>query len=147
MAVVGHYPPIPLDFMLAASVTVHAANGLPGLPGSFQYKGSDWPALEQKEMIMATNSKQSKPVSDRIADKPVYAGPALKAKKTKKAHQCTLQRRKGGASLATLQKELGWQPHTVRAAISGVRKAGETVECLPRKTGPTYRIVKEADAL
>jgi len=90
---------------------------------------------------------KSKPIADRFADKPVYAGPEHKAKKTKKAHLYMLLRRKGGASITTLQKELGWQPHTVRAAISGVRKAGAIVECLPGKAGPTYRIVKEADAL
>ncbi len=51
-----------------------------------------------------------------------------KAKKTKKDRLCTLMRRKSGASIATLQRELGWQQHTVRAAISGVRKTGETVK-------------------
>ena len=64
------------------------------------------------------------------------------AHKTKKARLMALLRRKGGASLASLQNELGWQPHTVRAAISGVRKAGETVECAKGKSGPIYSIVK-----
>ena len=65
-----------------------------------------------------------------------------RAQKTKKARLVALLRRKGGASLASLQNELGWQPHTVGAAISGVRKAGETVECAKGKSGPVYRIVK-----
>lgn len=70
---------------------------------------------------MTTKSIQSKPIADRIAEKPGHVGSALKVKKTKKAHLFTLLRRKGGASITTLQKEFGWQPHTVRAAISGVR--------------------------
>ena len=32
--------------------------------------------------------------------------------------------RRNGATLAQVQKELGWQPHTVRAAISRLRSSG-----------------------
>ncbi|MEM6408881.1 MAG: DUF3489 domain-containing protein, partial [Pseudomonadota bacterium] len=32
--------------------------------------------------------------------------------------------RKSGASIAQIQKAFGWQPHTVRAAISTLRKSG-----------------------
>lgn len=35
--------------------------------------------------------------------------------------------RKSGASLTELQKVTGWQPHSVRAAITGLRKKGLTV--------------------
>ncbi|WP_299851180.1 DUF3489 domain-containing protein [uncultured Roseovarius sp.] len=60
---------------------------------------------------------------------------------TKKQRLQALLRRKGGASLDALQKEFGWQPHTVRAAVSGVRKAGNTVVCVTGKSGSVYRIV------
>lgn len=95
---------------------------------------------------MATNSKQSEPTVDTTGRNAAKGASARKERKTKKDRLCTLLRRKGGVSIYTLQKELGWQSHTVRAAISGVRKTGETVECLPGKVGPTYRIVKEAAA-
>ncbi len=55
-----------------------------------------------------------------------------------------LLKRKSGASIAELQKKVGWRPHTARATISGLRKAGEIIE---RQTGPggsIYRIVKVA---
>ncbi len=34
-----------------------------------------------------------------------------------------------GAKINQLTKSLGWQPHTVRAAISRLRKSGSTIEC------------------
>ena len=58
----------------------------------------------------------------------------------------TVQRqlkRKSGATLASLQKATGWQPHSVRAALSTLRKAGYTIDKLPPKTGGgavTYHI-------
>lgn len=36
--------------------------------------------------------------------------------------------RRHGATVAQLQKQLGWQPHTVRAAISRLRSSGLSVE-------------------
>lgn len=51
--------------------------------------------------------------------------------------------RKIGADLDALCSATGWQPHSVRAALSGLRKAGFTVERMAPKSedGPTlYRI-------
>lgn len=118
-------------------MTVRAANGLPDLPGSAQYKGSDRRALELRGKFMATNSNKQTPAHARGLEKP---------RKTKRDRLCALLCRKGGVSIGVLQKELDWQPHTVRAAISGLRKAGEIVEFSPGKTGATYRIVKETAA-
>ena len=36
--------------------------------------------------------------------------------------------RKQGATVAQIQKQLGWQPHTVRAAISRLRSSGFSIE-------------------
>ena len=46
-----------------------------------------------------------------------------------------------GASLTQLEQEFGWQPHTVRAAISGLRKAGLEVQRETVDTASVYRIV------
>jgi len=47
-----------------------------------------------------------------------------------------------GVDVATLSTELGWQPHSTRAALTGLRKHGYTLERLP--SGPDqparYRI-------
>lgn len=44
--------------------------------------------------------------------------------------QSTL-RRPTGTSLDTICKATGWQPHSVRAALSGLRKAGHAIERSP----------------
>ena len=50
---------------------------------------------------------------------------------------------KRGASNAELAELTGWQPHTVRAAVSRLRKRGHTIERTPAKTGGSrYRLVK-----
>lgn len=55
-------------------------------------------------------------------------------------------RRASGATTPQLCKALGWRPHSVRAAISGLRKTGLRIE---RETaaaaggGARYRIVAD----
>lgn len=62
---------------------------------------------------------------------------------TKRTILCRLLSRKSGADLAALQSATGWQPHSVRAALSGLRKAGYTIDrSEPAKPGDPaiYRI-------
>jgi len=62
---------------------------------------------------------------------------------TKTAILRRLLSRKAGADLATLQAATGWQPHSVRAFLSGLRKAGYTLDrAEPARPGgtATYRI-------
>ena len=66
-----------------------------------------------------------------------------KPRETKAATVRRLLARKSGADLAALQDATGWQPHSVRAALSGLRKAGYTVDRAPAKTeggSAVYRI-------
>ena len=44
--------------------------------------------------------------------------------KAKKAQLIQLLARKTGADVATISNKLGWQSHTTRAALTGLRKAG-----------------------
>ncbi len=47
-----------------------------------------------------------------------------------------LRSRKAGTDLAALQSATGWQPHSVRAALSGLRKAGYRIDrAEPTKPG------------
>ena len=46
---------------------------------------------------------------------------------TKKDHLIKLLGSKTGADIKTLSDKLGWQQHTTRAAMSGLRKAGYVV--------------------
>jgi len=47
--------------------------------------------------------------------------------KTKKQTLIQLLNRKSGADVATISDKLGWQTHTTRAALTGLRKAGYEV--------------------
>lgn len=59
--------------------------------------------------------------------------------KTKKEQFADLLRAKAGADVKALSDALGWQPHTVRAALTGLRKAGVTVEKMPAREGELTR--------
>jgi len=64
-------------------------------------------------------------------------------RETKAAVLRRLLARKAGTDLTTLQLATGWQPHSVRAGLSGLRKAGYAIDrteaAKPGGTA-TYRI-------
>ena len=70
-----------------------------------------------------------------------------RTKTTKKDRLVRLLSAKAGADAASLSARLGWQAHTTRAAITGLRKAG--YEIAAEKTGPgkatRYRIVGQPE--
>ena len=49
-------------------------------------------------------------------------------RETKTATLRKLLSRRSGADLAALQSATGWQAHSVRAALSGLRKAGYIID-------------------
>ena len=51
----------------------------------------------------------------------------MPAKPTKTATILKLLRRPKGASVAELQKAVGWKDHSIRAALTGLRKKGHDV--------------------
>jgi predicted transcriptional regulator len=53
--------------------------------------------------------------------------PAQTSRVTKKNQLIKLLGTKSGADIKTLSEKLGWQQHTTRAAMSGLRKAGYEV--------------------
>jgi predicted transcriptional regulator len=53
--------------------------------------------------------------------------PATGSRTTKKNQLIRLLGTKSGADIQTLSEKLGWQQHTTRAAMSGLRKAGYEV--------------------
>jgi hypothetical protein len=54
-----------------------------------------------------------------------------------------LVRRKSGASLKNMQDATSWQPHSVRAALTGLRKKGHLIERAQDGKGVTvYRIAE-----
>ena len=74
------------------------------------------------------------------------ASAGAKKTPTKKGELIRLLKAKAGADVAVLGERLGWQPHTVRAAITGLRKAGHVVVATRPASGGAlcYRIVPGA---
>ena len=69
----------------------------------------------------------------------------MSTKPTKTAAILKLLRRPNGASIAQLRKATGWQPHSVRAALTGLRKKGHEVARAKDAKGVTvYTVAKEA---
>lgn len=63
-----------------------------------------------------------------------------KTKHSKKARLEAMLSRPRGATQNQLEKALGWQPHSVRAAISRLRKGGADVLLDRSGRTPIYRI-------
>jgi hypothetical protein len=64
---------------------------------------------------------------------------AAPAKATKKARLIALLSRKSGADVPSLSTTLGWLPHTTRAALSGLRKAGYEITSIKAGNGKPMR--------
>lgn len=62
---------------------------------------------------------------------------STKAPQSKKAVLRTLVERKHGATLQAMMDATGWQAHSVRAGLTGLRKAGVTLERRANRKGQT----------
>lgn len=93
---------------------------------------------------MAKQKKKAKAKKSKKVTKRSASPTALKSasNNSKAAIVIELLERSGGLSIAELVKKTGWQPHTGRAMISGLRKVGHKIETSSGKDGKTaYRIV------
>jgi hypothetical protein len=77
--------------------------------------------------------------------KPQAAGTSAASREpragSKQAQVISLMQRKNGASLDDMVEATGWLPHTTRAALTGLRKKGYTIEKAKSPKGKTaYRI-------
>jgi predicted ArsR family transcriptional regulator len=66
---------------------------------------------------------------------------------TKRAQIIGLLQRRRGASLVELTEATGWQAHSIRAALTGLRKQNVRVDrSRDKQGGSVYRIVTEASS-
>ena len=65
-------------------------------------------------------------------------------RETKNDKVIALLKRKQGATLDEMVKLTGWLPHTTRAAMTGLKKKGHTIERDKRGEVSCYRITKSA---
>jgi hypothetical protein len=78
---------------------------------------------------------------------PHTTGKPTSRRTAKKARLVRLLKAKTGCEISKLSRELGWQPHSIRAALTGLRKAGYGIERLPpgKNGGSRYRITCEPE--
>ncbi len=76
--------------------------------------------------------------------KSTIANPIPQPKQTKIAKVIGLLQRKQGATLDEIVKATSWQPHSTRAALTGLRKKGHLIERTKRGDATCYRITKAA---
>ena len=91
------------------------------------------------ETARARSRRRSSPTSGTPMRE---AGARTKAKRETKRDLCLkLMARRGGASVAELQQATGWQAHSVRAALTGLRKQGIALSRSKNEAGTTrYRV-------
>jgi hypothetical protein len=83
--------------------------------------------------------------ANAAASKPRGAGTAPQ---TKKQQLIRMLSAKAGAEITSQSAKLGWLPHTTRAALSGLKKAGHVIAVEKGAEGKSsrYRIVTAAEA-
>ncbi len=84
-----------------------------------------------------TTAATSTPAGGR---RQTFARSTKRGPKTKKEQILALLRRKRGASMRDLTTGTGWQAHSVRAALKGLRKRGAIIERHSEASGSRYRI-------
>lgn len=70
--------------------------------------------------------------------------PSSKPRGTKIGQVIALLERETGARLNEMTKATGWQPHTTRAALTGLRKKGHTIERGTIDGATRYRLTRSA---
>lgn len=71
------------------------------------------------------------------------AAAAPEPRVTKSATVLSLLQRDDGATLADLIEATGWLPHTTRAALTGLRKKGHTIERGSRDGVSFYKVAAQ----
>src|SRR5438270_7470649 len=112
------------------------------------------PAKPTARRTLESARKTAKPTRSRkhtaVATKPVAAkasAPVVPAGRSKKAAILALLQQPDGAAIGDLTAATGWQVHSVRAALTGLRKEGKELVRAKDAAGMThYRIAAEASA-
>ena len=85
-------------------------------------------------------SKSTNTVGVQLTDNVIPLNPGRAPNKTDQL--IDLLRRDGGASIEEISEAFGWLPHSSRAKLTGLRKAGHTVERGKQGSVTTYRLVQ-----
>ncbi len=115
--------------------------GLRSIDGGPDGKPDQKPAVKKRQLKKRRGRAEKKAVISKPKSK--KSSPTVR-QGTKQALLIDLLKRKKGATIDEAVEAMGWQPHSVRGAISGAlkKKLGLTVESqVTKDRGRTYRIV------
>ncbi len=88
--------------------------------------------------------RNTAPLTDAKAGSQIETAVATVSPNSKIARIIALMQRKDGATLPEMIEVTGWQPHTTRAALTGLRKKGHPIAKESRDNATYYRIAAEA---
>lgn len=87
---------------------------------------------------MARKPKAAGPLEEQVA---ITTGTvAQSAPLTRKSRLIALLTQDGGCSISMISDVFTWKPHTTRAAIAGLRRAGHSIETITTELGTGYRM-------
>jgi hypothetical protein len=101
----------------------------PALPGLAPVGGAGSAGAIAPEVKMTKASKRDTAQSTSTATtRKKSKAPKAKPRETKRAQLIGMLKAPKGADIAQISQKLGWQRHTTRAALTGLRKAGFTID-------------------
>lgn len=96
----------------------------------------------------ASADTQAETQAEAPSPTPANPGQSTTATKPRKKDQLiALLQAEAGVTVPDIAAALGWQPHTTRAALTGLKKAGHTIDKLPPLQGSRssrYKLVEPA---
>jgi len=105
---------------------------------------SDTPPTRQGYIYAGLGSCKRLPPAGAELEVTMTAMTPFKKPATKPETILKLVRRKNGATMKAMLDATDWQPHSVRAAISGLRKKGHDIKRFKDSKGVTiYRLTAE----
>jgi Protein of unknown function (DUF3489) len=105
------------------------------------------PAGKGGRKSATSNKPQQRTTAAAKPIAPEASPPAMPERRSKKAAILALLQQPDGAAIGDLTAATGWQVHSVRAALTGLRKEGKELVRAKDEGGVThYRLAAEAQA-
>ena len=101
-------------------------------------------SVTEAAVPVAQTTAVNKNATRKAGDSPARKRPA---KTSKKDQLLALVAKPGGTRISILTEKLGWQAHTVRATLSGLRKQGHQILATkaPKTGEAVYRLVSPGE--